>query len=506
MPALLLAYRSAKVRLHLAEMFSTDFENLHDDGVVGSQDEHSNFTEVFVGNDTGSTSKRWLVTGAVNFEGSKNPEASPCSNSANSAVISRSFSKKLRQEDTNAINESCGWVSASGIFPKRFALAEREDQNVSFKRIKFSTGEVSRGEEQKKKALSTPLQKKEIVSGLPSTPKNSVDQRVALHLVESSSVEMEDIEVTKSRIQNSDAGERKEVVVGKAIASPVSQENFSLKLVVSSPAIAVEKFESPFCAEERRNLCPSFGGDSSVMSGATLSKKDPRPLLRNLVFHVLKGAGWSIERHKRPSRSYWDTVYRPPDGRLFYEFPKVWRFCGQVLLANEYYCMLENDVKKWTDMIQFWSDLLETLLNIEKEVNQTNLSTALARHWTQLDPFGKMPTQYCDSSLAAKSSLTAAESSFDCIDELSGNETNHGVWMFDSASEDVRFLDSDCRMSSIILTVSSIVGRISAIHRRLLRSIPPAQRNGPISEDRPHHHALIAGGKHLQSTFPRGAH
>ncbi|KAE8706524.1 Increased DNA methylation 1 [Hibiscus syriacus] len=459
-------------------MFSKDFENLHDDGVEGLQYEHSNFTEVFVGNDTGSTSKRWLVTGGVNFESSKNPEASPCSNSANSAVISRSFSKKLCQEDTNTTNESCGWVSASGSFPKKFALAEREDQNASFRRMKFSTSEVSRGEAQKKKALSTPLQKKEIVSGLPSTPTNSVGQRVALHLVESSSVEMdrdaemEDINVTKSRLQNSDAGERKEVVVGKVIASPVSQESFASKLVVSNPATAEEKFESPFCAEERRNLCQSFGEDSSVMSGATLSKKDPRPLLRCHVFRVLKGAGWFIERHKRPSRSYWDTVYRSPDGRLFYEFPKVWRFCGQVLLANGYYCMPENDVKKWTDMIQFWSDLLETLLNIEKEDNQTNLSTALARHWTLLDPFvtvvlinrkigslrkgdevkagrsliiennkktntvltqrkkgsmrkfcsqGKMPTQYCDSSLAAKSSLTAAKSSFDSIDELSGN-------------------------------------------------------------------------------------
>ncbi|GMI85348.1 hypothetical protein HRI_002204100 [Hibiscus trionum] len=454
---------------------STDFEDLHDDGFEGSQDEHSNFTEVFVGNDTDSTSKRCLVVGAVDFENSKNPEASPCSNSANSAVTSRSCSKKLCQEDTNTTHGSCGWVSALGSFPERFSAAEREDQNVSFKRMKFSTGEVSRGEAKKKKALSAPLQPKEIVSGLPSTPTNSVCQRVTLHLVESSSVEMdrnaemEEIDVTKSRIQDSDASERKEVVVGKAIASPVSQESFASKLVVSSPETAVEKFESPFCAEARRNLCQSFGGDGSVISGATQSKKDPRPLLQSHVFHVLKGAGWSIERHKRPSRSYWDNVYRSPDGRLFYEFPKVWRFCGQVLLANRCNYMMENDGKKWTDMIQFWSDLLETLLNIEKEVNQTN---ALARHWTLLDPFvtvvfinrmigslrkgyevkaerslviennkksdtvltqrkkgstrkfcsqGKKPIQHCDFSLAAKSSLTAPERSFDSIDELSGN-------------------------------------------------------------------------------------
>ncbi|KAK8545644.1 hypothetical protein V6N12_026474 [Hibiscus sabdariffa] len=458
-------------------LFSTDFEDLHDDGFEGSQDEHSSFTEVFVGNDTGSTSKRCLVTGAVDFESSKNPEASHCSNSANSTVTSRSCSKELCQEDTNTTHESCGWVSALGSFPERFAVAETEDQNVSFKRMKFSTAEVSRGEAQKKNALSAPLQQKEIVSGLPSTPANSVCQRVTLHLVESSSVEMdrnaemEEIDVTKFRIQDTDASERKEVVVGKAIASPVSQESFASKLV-SSPATAVEKFESPFCAEERRNLCQSFGGDGSVISGVMQSKKDPRPLLQSHVFHVLKGAGWSVERYKRPSRRYWDTVYRSPEGRLFHEFPRAWRFCGQVLLADRYNYMLEKDGKKWTDMIQFWSDLLETLLNVEKEVDQTNLSNALARHWTLLDPFvtvvfikrkisslrkgdevkaerslviennkksdtvltqrkkgstrkfcsqGKMPTQHCDSSLAAKSSLTAPERSFDSIYELSGN-------------------------------------------------------------------------------------
>ncbi|XVF18684.1 hypothetical protein REPUB_Repub11eG0044100 [Reevesia pubescens] len=134
--------------------------------------------------------------------------------------------------------------------------------------------------------------------------------------------------------------------------------------------------------------------------------------------------------------------------------------------------MLENDCKKWTDMCQFWSDLLDTLMQIEKEVNQTNLSNALAQHWTLLDPFvtvvfinrkisslrkgdevkagrslviennkknnavlkqrkkvtkekfcsqGHVPTQHCDSSLAAKSSLTVSERSYDSYDELSGN-------------------------------------------------------------------------------------
>ncbi|TYG86980.1 hypothetical protein ES288_A13G176100v1 [Gossypium darwinii] len=465
--------------MHLTEMsFSTYFEDMHDDGFEGSHDDHSISTEVFSKNDTGRISKRCLVTGATNFKGIKSPEASLCSYSASSAVTSLSCSKTLCQEVSNLANDNCGWVSALGSFPERYALAERDDQNASFKRMKLSTGEVSRGEAQKKKALSAPLQQKEIVSGLSSTPTNSVCQRVMPYLVESSAVEtekgaeMEDVDVTKSRIQDSGASEGKEVVVGIAIASPVSEESFASKVVVSSPETALVKFESLLCTLERFNLCQSFGVDGSNISGATVSKKDPRPLLQSHVFHVLKGAGWSIERKKRPSRSYMDTVYRSPEGRLFREFPKVWRFCGEVLLADKYDFMLENDGKKWTDMIQFWSDLLETLLNIEKEINRTNLSKALALHWTLLDPFvtvvfinrkigslrkgdevkagrslvieknkkndtvlahrkkvtmrkfcsqGMMPTQHCDSSLAAKSSLTVPKRSYDSSEELSGN-------------------------------------------------------------------------------------
>ncbi|XVF18685.1 hypothetical protein REPUB_Repub11eG0044200 [Reevesia pubescens] len=221
---------------------SADIQDLHDDAFEGSHDEHGIFTEVFFGNDTGRTSKRCLVTGVINFEceHSKNPDASLCSNHANPAVTSRSCSKILYQEDTNAVNESYGGVSTSVSFPEIFALGERDDQNVSLKRMKFSTGETSRCKAEKRVALNGPLQQNEIVSGLSSTPTESVCQIVTLHLVESSAqgftsscyllkqqvemdrgAEREDVDVTKSRIQDSDASDIK-VVAGKAIASPIS--------------------------------------------------------------------------------------------------------------------------------------------------------------------------------------------------------------------------------------------------------------------------------------------
>ncbi|KAL1075131.1 hypothetical protein V6Z11_D11G338100 [Gossypium hirsutum] len=281
-----------------------------------------------------------------------------------------------------------------------------------------------------------------------------------------------DKDITKSRIQDLDASDRKEAVIGKAIASPVSQESFASKLVVSSPAAVVEKFESPFSVEEQRSGFQSSGVGSSDISGVIDSKKDPRPLLQTHVFRILRSAGWSIERRKRSCRTYVETVYRSPEGRLFREFPNVWRYFGQVLFSDSCNFVLDNDGKKWTDMSQFWSDLLDTLANIEKELNQPNVSYTLAHYWAILDPFvnvifvnrkigslrkgaevkagsslatqinkkngvvlarrknvtkekfcsqGHMSTQLHDSSLAAESSLTASERSYNTCNGLSGN-------------------------------------------------------------------------------------
>ncbi|MBA0561671.1 hypothetical protein Golob_018474 [Gossypium lobatum] len=473
--------------------FSADTEDLHDDGFEGSHDEHGIFTKVFFENGGGSTSKRCPVAGVDNFEckHSKKLDTSLCSNSANSAVTSWSCSKNLCQEDTNAVIESYGGACASGSFLDRNALAERDDLDASVKRIKFSAAEVSRDKAERRMVLHAPLQQNEIVSGLYSKSLGSVYQKVTPDLIESSAqgftssghllkqyvkggrgTKTKDKDITKSRIQDLDASDRKEAVIGKAIASPVSQESFASKLVVSSPAAVVEKFESPFSVEEQLSGFQSSGVGSSDISGVIDSKKDPRPLLQTHVFRILRSAGWSIERRKRSCRTYVETVYRSPEGRLFREFPNVWRYFGQVLFSDSCNFVLDNDGKKWTDMSQFWSDLLDTLANIEKELNQPNVSYTLAHYWAILDPFvnvifvnrkigslrkgaevkagsslatqinkkngvvlarrknvtkekfcsqGHMSTQLHDSSLAAESSLTASERSYNTCNGLSGN-------------------------------------------------------------------------------------
>ncbi|KAE8667811.1 Increased DNA methylation 1 [Hibiscus syriacus] len=446
--------------------FSEDTEDLHDDGFKGSHDEHDIFMKVFFGNDGGSTSKKHLITGVLNFESkqSKKLDKSLCSNSANSAVTSWSCSKKLYQEDTNAVIESSGGVSALGSFPERFSLAERDDLNGSVKRMKFSAAEVSRGKAERRTISNAPLQQNKIITGLSSTPMNSVCQIVTHHLIESSSMGV----TSSSGLLKRHVGKGR----GKAMASPVLQESFASKLVVSSPATGTEKFKSPLCEEEGLGGFQSYGVGDCDIFGELDSKKDPRPLLQRPVFNILRRAGWSIERRKRPCRTYVETVYRSPEGRLFREFPNVWRFFGQVLLTNSHNFTVDNSGKKWTDMDQFWSDLLDLLMRIEKECNQPNLPHTLAHYWTILDPFvnvvfvnrkigslrkgdevkavsslaiqknkkndavlvrrknitkkrlcsqGHMPTQLCDYSLAAESSLTAFERSYDTCNGLSGN-------------------------------------------------------------------------------------
>ena len=58
-------------------------------------------------------------------------------------------------------------------------------------------------------------------------------------------------------------------------------------------------------------------------------KKDPRQLLQYHVVNLLRAAGWHIERRKRPSRQYMESVYRTPKGRSVREFSKAWRVCGE---------------------------------------------------------------------------------------------------------------------------------------------------------------------------------
>ncbi|MED6133744.1 hypothetical protein PIB30_030961 [Stylosanthes scabra] len=191
-----------------------------------------------------------------------------------------------------------------------------------------------------------------------------------------------DVDVTKCKSATGDSNVAKEVAVGKAVASPVSQESFANRLVVTTPSIGALY---PLHPEEMSKDLISADMDISD-SLSKLDQKDPRTLLQFHILQLLTAAGWSIEKRKRPSRRYIESVYRTPEGKTVREFTKAWRLCGQLLSVEK--CNLTyEECKEWTDISQFWFDLSVALINVEKGMNQLETASMLAYRWWVLDPF-----------------------------------------------------------------------------------------------------------------------
>ncbi|KAI5333054.1 Hypothetical predicted protein [Prunus dulcis] len=388
---------------------SKEIEDLHDDGVEGSKTERCIFTEVFFGQDIVGASKRCLVTGVINFEcdnSSKNTDGALSSNSENSVVTSHSSSKNTCLEEFYNATEEFRETSAPAFCLDRSALLDRNEDDVTVKRMKFSVDELSNTKPLLGKVISSVVPK-EMVSGTSDPATNSVSDTVTFRLVESSSqgvttscyllkkhAELDkagivgDPDVPTCRLPTSDGDDRKEVCVSKAIASPVLHESFSARLLVASPVVTVlDKLETPLHAEGKPKGFEAPDLDVSDVALKIDASKDPRPVLQCHVARLLEAAGWYIERRKRPSRSYMESVYKTPKGKYIREFPKAWRLCGELLFADSYSLLQEDDPKEWADISQFWSDLSGALANIEKEMNHPEPDTALAYWWRLLDPF-----------------------------------------------------------------------------------------------------------------------
>lgn len=165
-------------------------------------------------------------------------------------------------------NNSHGQAFASSSIVERYALTETHEQNMSAKRMKFSTNEISNGKTASGNLLTKSLQQKESVTDMFLPSVDSVGQRVTLRIVESSSqgvtygcylskkhgemVRGDEMEIAKSRLQNSDTRIRKKVVVGKAITSPVSQESFASRPVDAIPSTTIEKLDCPLTEKRLR--------------------------------------------------------------------------------------------------------------------------------------------------------------------------------------------------------------------------------------------------------------
>ncbi|KAM7279650.1 hypothetical protein ACFE04_006784 [Oxalis oulophora] len=343
-------------------------ESLCDDGFEGSQDEHCIFSEVFFKNSDSPTSKRCLVTGVINFECedcTNTDDASLCFNSENSPVMcASSINQKVKDCGSSLDNNLLGdqhdenlW-SYRGKNPVDEPTSSNPELENTLNIIKFRLIESS----SQGFICSSYLSKKRVET---DRQKNT-----------------DDPDIKKCNLSISD---EKEGLFGKT-ASPVSQESFAPLLVGPSPSTAVlEKFGS--CQEQTYNGLNFPRLDDSDISLLMDPKKDPRILLQKYIFYLLRIAGWDIEKRQRPSRKYMDTIYKSPEGRIFRDFPTVWKTFGEKLLEKKQILGLDADCSQWGDISQFFSDMLNTLKKLEEGCNQSNLDDALLHHWRILDPF-----------------------------------------------------------------------------------------------------------------------
>ncbi|XP_027341499.1 increased DNA methylation 1 isoform X2 [Abrus precatorius] len=381
-------------------------ENLCDDNFEGSIEERQIFTEVFSANDIFQSSQKSLVSGVINFDHestkSKNTFKSFCSSNENSVVLHPSSSRLTHpEEDFNVIQQSK--ETALGCMPESFVCEDQNDEDVNVKRMKFSLHELACSRSDSENILSSSRLSKVVVTNLSHAASDCDSESVPFCLVESSKHGVisscyllknnilnkqvaKDDDATNCKSISADGNVAKEVSVSKAVASPVSQESFANRLVVTSPSITVvKKSGSPLNPEEMPEGFLSSNMDISN-SSLKVEEEDPRTLLQFHIVQLLRMAGWSIEKRKRPSRRYVESVYRTPEGKPIREFTTAWRLCGQ-LLSVENFNLMCADYKEWTDISQFWSDLSRALVNVEKTKTQSEPAAILAYRWWLLDPF-----------------------------------------------------------------------------------------------------------------------
>ncbi|KAK7244189.1 hypothetical protein RIF29_39007 [Crotalaria pallida] len=385
---------------------SKEIEDLCDDNFEGSNEERHIFAEVFSGNENFQSSQRCLVPGVINFEceSTKRTFKSFCSSNENTVVIHPSSSRLTHhEEDFNVVQHSK--ETAAECLHESLISDDQNVKDMNVKRMKYSLQELPCSRSDSGNVLSPLGLSKEVVSNMYCAATDYDSEPFAFRLVESSKhgvisnqyllkhnmlqnkeASKDGVDVTNCKSTAADVNVAKEVSVSKVVASPVSQESFANKLVVTNPSTTVvDKPVSPLHPEDMSKGFLSCDLDISNLS-SKLDHKDPRSLLQFHIVQLLTSAGWSIEKRHRRNRHHMQSVYRTPKGKPIREFTKAWRLCGQ-LLSVEKCNLMHEDSKEWTDISQFWSDVSNALTNVEKTMNQSDPAAMLAYQWWLLDPF-----------------------------------------------------------------------------------------------------------------------
>ncbi|GJZ24149.1 increased DNA methylation 1-like protein isoform X1 [Tanacetum coccineum] len=359
-------------------LFSRGIEDLHDDDFEGSKDEDSIFREVFFGHESGSSSKKCLVTGAINFENeNKKPkDVSFGCNSDNSVLTSHTDSQNSKESE-------------------ELPILSRNEPDVEVKRRKVLIEEQVNVKPYVEKVVNSSIPLKEVDSCLFQSTAMVTCRLVessgqgfksSCYLLKGATGEIAEKEASKSRLSSSDTNDQKGNDVTATIASPVSQESHVSKLLVLKPEVD----QGP----KRKWKDTSFVvvDDEELLVPPKESTNDPRPLLRYHVHRLLRAAKWVIGRRQRNKhcRGHGEFVFKSPSGKPMREFHRAWNMCGQKLLAEANYAVGDTDGIQWTSLTEFLSDFTNTLIEIEEQLNNLEAATALAHWWYLLDPFAKV--------------------------------------------------------------------------------------------------------------------
>ncbi|PWA95000.1 zinc finger, RING/FYVE/PHD-type, Acyl-CoA N-acyltransferase, Jas TPL-binding domain protein [Artemisia annua] len=203
-------------------LLSRGIDKFHDDGFEGSLDEEAIFKTVFFGHENGRSSKKCIVTGAINFEVDDNTpkNVSFLSNSEHSVMTS--------QQDLMYSEEHSKHGSPSEEFTEA-------------KRRKVSVLEHSSAKSYSENVINYATPSKEVDSSL-CRPVSIV----TCHLIETSADGLKstsylhkcrvgDLDATKHRVSYTNTNYPKVTDVIKANSSPASQESRASKLLISSP-------------------------------------------------------------------------------------------------------------------------------------------------------------------------------------------------------------------------------------------------------------------------------
>ncbi|XP_043688984.1 increased DNA methylation 1-like [Telopea speciosissima] len=390
-------------------LFNHEIEGLHDDGFEGSNDERHIFMDVFSGNENGYTSKRCLVTGAILFEGEGSVHRNMLLNSIteNLHLTSPSSTKNLCVEDSCTANENGS--------PNRVGRRIAESgclQYTSASSVGLSSHEITT-EHSPDVGNETQMGTwNEDASCIFSPDSYYVGRTMACYLVESSGqgitsscylLKRQDVdhggdinEPGASKCEVSTFGNDGKEVLESMATSPISQEHFRTKLYIADSSISArENFLKSVILKPDVDIIPLKIDSLKDLD----SVKDLRPRLRNHVNHLLEAAGWVLSTRLRTDRNTLAPVYISPEGEVLRAFQKAWWSCGERLFADRYSLMQENYEKQWFGISEFWSDLLDIFVKIEKETHQTETSASLARLWNILDPF--VTVVYIDKKIGA---------------------------------------------------------------------------------------------------------